>query len=94
MRQPRDRGALTVLPGHTYRPGIWPFQENKIALGCGFTGGSSGSVWLRLYNDAYGYVNGIMSTLDGNGVNRSSYVGTARDPDRTGSALPAPMPTE
>ncbi|NBE84112.1 hypothetical protein [Micromonospora rubida] len=74
---PYDGGWQQYCQGTTYRPGIWPFQENKIALGCGFTGGSSGSVWLRLYNDAYGYVNGIMSTLDGNGVNRSSYFDTA-----------------
>ncbi|GLY25660.1 hypothetical protein [Micromonospora sp. NBRC 101691] len=74
---PFDGGWQQYCQGTTYRPGIWPFQENKIALNCGFTGGSSGSVWLRQYNDAYGYVNGIMSTLDGAGVNRSPYFDTA-----------------
>ncbi|MEU4570273.1 hypothetical protein [Micromonospora sp. NPDC023956] len=74
---PFDGGWQQYCQGTTYRPGVWPFQENKIALGCGFTGGSSGSVWLRQYNDAYGYVNGIMSTLDSAGVNRSSYFDTA-----------------
>ncbi|MFC4107991.1 trypsin-like serine peptidase [Micromonospora zhanjiangensis] len=74
---PYDGGWQQYCQGTTYRPGIWPFQENQIALRCGFTGGSSGSVWLRLYNGSYGYVNGIMSTLDSSGVNRSPYFDTA-----------------
>ncbi|MBO4210583.1 hypothetical protein [Micromonospora echinofusca] len=74
---PYDGGWQQYCQGTTFRPGIWPFQENKIALRCGFTGGSSGSVWLRLYNDAYGYVNGIMSTLSSDGTNKSSYFDTA-----------------
>ncbi len=74
---PYDGGWQWACQGTTYRPGIWPFQENKIALRCGFTGGSSGSVWLRLYNDYNGYVNGIMSTLSSDGTNKSSYFDTA-----------------
>ncbi|MEV0154901.1 hypothetical protein AB0H57_14300 [Micromonospora sp. NPDC050686] len=74
---PYDGGWQQYCQGTTYRPGIWPFQENKIALNCGFTGGSSGSVWLRLYNGSLGYVNGIMSTLGSGGVNKSSYFDTA-----------------
>ncbi|HEX5541574.1 MAG TPA: hypothetical protein VFX60_08420 [Micromonospora sp.] len=74
---PYDGGWQWACEGTTFRPGIWPFQENKIALRCGFTGGSSGSVWLRLYNGAYGYVNGIMSTLSSDGTNKSSYFDTA-----------------
>jgi V8-like Glu-specific endopeptidase len=70
---PYDGGWQQYCQGTTYRPG----SEYKIALNCGFTGGSSGSVWLRLYNDAYGYVNGIMSTLNSAGVNKSSYFDTA-----------------
>ncbi|MFF3852915.1 trypsin-like serine peptidase [Micromonospora sp. NPDC002575] len=70
---PYDGGWQQYCQGTTYRPG----SENKIALNCGFTGGSSGSVWLRLYNDVYGYVNGIMSTLNSAGVNKSSYFDTA-----------------
>ncbi|TDC43741.1 hypothetical protein E1258_32125 [Micromonospora sp. KC207] len=70
---PYDGGWQQYCQGTTYRPG----SEYKIALNCGFTGGSSGAVWLRLYNDAYGYVNGVMSTLNSAGVNKSPYFDTA-----------------
>lgn len=74
---PYDGGWQWACTGTTYRPGTWPFQENKIALNCGFTGGSSGGPWLRLYNGSQGYLNGVMSTLNSSGVNKASYFDTA-----------------
>ncbi|MFB9237886.1 hypothetical protein ACFFWC_20385 [Plantactinospora siamensis] len=74
---PYDGGWQQYCQGTTDRPGIWPFQENKIELHCGFTGGSSGSPWLRLYDGSLGYVNGVMSTLNSSGWNKSSYFDTA-----------------
>jgi len=46
---------------------------SRIALQCGFTGGSSGSPWLKDYNGYTGYVNGDMSTLGSGGWNASPY---------------------
>jgi V8-like Glu-specific endopeptidase len=46
---------------------------SRIAMQCGFTGGSSGGPWLKDYNGSVGYVNGAMSTLGGGGWNASSY---------------------
>lgn len=57
----------------TFRPGTWPFQENKIAMTCNFTGGASGGPWLRNYNGRVGEVNGVMSTQNGEGVSKSAY---------------------
>lgn len=46
-----------------------------IKIGCNFGGGSSGCPWLMSFNNAtgLGQVDGVMSTLDSAGVNRSSY---------------------
>ncbi|WP_246214197.1 trypsin-like serine peptidase [Kitasatospora viridis] len=46
-----------------------------IQIHCNFGGGSSGGPWLRAFDDStgLGYVNGVMSTLDSNGWNASSY---------------------
>jgi V8-like Glu-specific endopeptidase len=46
---------------------------SRIAMHCGFTGGSSGGPWLKDYNGSTGYVNGTMSTLDGAGWNAAAY---------------------
>ncbi|WP_026341368.1 trypsin-like serine peptidase [Actinomadura atramentaria] len=48
---------------------------NKIALGCNFNGGSSGGPWIMNFdnNTGLGQTDGVMSTIDGNGVNRASY---------------------
>ncbi|MGI5215372.1 trypsin-like serine peptidase [Plantactinospora sp. CA-290183] len=74
---PFDGGWQQYCQGTTSRPGTWPFQEYKIQLRCGFTGGSSGAVWLRAYNGNLGYVNGVMSTLNSSGWNKSPYFDTA-----------------
>ncbi|MGC4807507.1 hypothetical protein [Micromonospora sp. DT233] len=70
---PFDGGWQQYCQGNSYQSG------NKMAMNCGFTGGSSGSPWLQGYSDAttLGNIDGIMSTLDGAGVNRSSYFDTA-----------------
>ncbi|WP_320064886.1 hypothetical protein [Micromonospora sp. RTGN7] len=70
---PYDGGWQQYCQGNSYQSG------NKMAMNCGFTGGSSGSLWLQGYSDSttLGNVDGIMSTLDGAGVNRSSYFDTA-----------------
>jgi len=70
---PYDGGWQQYCQGTTDRPGFWPFLENKIELHCGFTGGSSGGPWLRVYNGTWGNVNGVMSTLSSDGWNKSSY---------------------
>jgi V8-like Glu-specific endopeptidase len=46
---------------------------SRIALQCGFTGGSSGGPWLKDYNGSLGNVNGVMSTLGANGWNAAAY---------------------
>jgi V8-like Glu-specific endopeptidase len=74
---PYDGGAQWACQGTTYRPGTWPFQENKIALNCGLTGGSSGGPWLRVYDGSLGALNGVMSTLNSSGTNKASYFDTA-----------------
>lgn len=74
---PFDGGWQQYCQGTTSRPGTWPFQEYKIQLQCGFTGGSSGAPWLRAYNGSLGYVNGVMSTLNSSGWNKSPYFDTA-----------------
>ncbi len=50
-----------------------------IKIGCNFGPGSSGGGWLMSFNNStgLGQVNGVMSTIDGAGVNRSSYFDTA-----------------
>jgi V8-like Glu-specific endopeptidase len=50
---------------------------NTIGLRCGFTGGSSGAPWLTDYDGSTGQVNGVMSTLSGDGTNATSYFDTA-----------------
>lgn len=49
----------------------------KLALGCNFGGGSSGGPWMRVFNQSsgLGQTNGVTSTVDSAGVNRSSYFG-------------------
>jgi V8-like Glu-specific endopeptidase len=46
-----------------------------IKIQCNFGGGSSGGGWLMSFNDStgLGQVDGVMSTLDSGGWNRSSY---------------------
>ena len=69
---PYDGGWQWACQGTTTRFG----SEYKVALQCGFTGGSSGSPWLLQYdnNTGLGYANGAMSTLDySTGWNRASY---------------------
>ena len=75
--------AITILgyPAEAPYNGTWQQYctgttsdwGSTIALHCGFTGGSSGSPWLRAYNGSLGNVNGDMSTLDSNGWNASPY---------------------
>jgi V8-like Glu-specific endopeptidase len=59
--------------GGTFRLGTWPFQENTLATWCNLTGGASGGPWLRNYAGGVGFVNGVMSTKDANGICRSPY---------------------
>jgi V8-like Glu-specific endopeptidase len=69
---PYDGGWQQACQGTTTRFG----SEYKVALQCGFTGGSSGSPWLLQYNNStgLGYSNGAMSTLEpSTGWNRASY---------------------
>ncbi|MEV7418220.1 trypsin-like peptidase domain-containing protein [Streptomyces sp. NPDC089919] len=49
--------------------------DGKIQIKCNFGGGSSGGPWLREYNDANGLgaVNGVTSTVNSDGWNKSSY---------------------
>ncbi|NLU67738.1 trypsin-like peptidase domain-containing protein [Streptomyces sp. HNM0574] len=49
--------------------------DSRISLKCGFGPGSSGGPWLREYNQdsGIGNVNGVMSTVDNDGVNASAY---------------------
>ncbi|WP_432745299.1 S1 family peptidase [Streptomyces sp. JH002] len=49
----------------------------RLRLDCNFGGGSSGGPWLRVYNDStgLGQVNGVTSTVDSAGANRSPYFG-------------------
>lgn len=72
---PYDGGWQWACQGNTTRFG----SEYKIAMQCGFTGGSSGSPWLYAYdnNTGLGYSNGAMSTLDSAGWNRASYFDTS-----------------
>lgn len=72
---PYDGGGQWACQGNTTRFG----SEYKIALQCGFTGGSSGSPWLYGYdnNSGLGYSNGAMSTLDSAGWNKASYFDTS-----------------
>jgi V8-like Glu-specific endopeptidase len=72
---PYDGGWQWACQGNTTRFG----SEFKIALQCGFTGGSSGSPWLYAYdnNTGLGYSNGAMSTLDSAGWNKASYFDTS-----------------
>lgn len=72
---PYDGGWQQACQGNTTRFG----SEFKIAMQCGFTGGSSGSPWFYSYdnNTGLGYANGAMSTLDSAGWNRASYFDTA-----------------
>lgn len=53
--------------------------DNRSKIGCGFGPGSSGGPWLWQYNNStgQGYVRSVMSTVDGNGVNRGPYFDTA-----------------
>ncbi|RCG23005.1 hypothetical protein DTL70_15020 [Streptomyces diacarni] len=50
-------------------------SDGKLALGCDFGGGSSGGPWMREFDQSsgLGQTNGVMSTIDSAGVNRSSY---------------------
>ncbi|HST48840.1 hypothetical protein [Jatrophihabitans sp.] len=69
---PYDGGWQQYCQGTTTRFG----SEYKVALQCGFTGGSSGGPWLLQYdnNTGLGYANGAMSTLEpSTGWNRASY---------------------
>ncbi|HEX8094798.1 trypsin-like serine peptidase [Jatrophihabitans sp.] len=69
---PYDGGWQWACQGTTTRFG----SEYKVALQCGFTGGSSGGPWLLQYdnNTGLGYANGAMSTLEpSTGWNRASY---------------------
>ncbi len=53
--------------------------DNRSQIGCNFGPGSSGGPWLWSYSNAsgLGYVRSVMSTVDGNGVNRGPYFDTA-----------------
>lgn len=53
--------------------------DNRSKIGCNFGPGSSGGPWLWQYNNTTGkgYVRSVMSTIDGNGVNRGPYFDTA-----------------
>ncbi|SPE99491.1 trypsin-like serine peptidase [Streptomyces sp. MA5143a] len=50
-------------------------SDGRIEIQCNFGGGSSGGPWLREFNDSNGLgsVNGVMSTVNSDGWNRSSY---------------------
>lgn len=53
--------------------------DNKSKIRCNFGPGSSGGPWLWDYNNTsgLGYVRSVMSTVDGNGVNKGPYFDTA-----------------
>lgn len=73
---PYDGGWQWACQGTTHRPG----SEYKIAMYCGFTGGSSGGPWFYAYdnNTGLGYSNGAMSTLTpSTGLNKASYFDTS-----------------
>jgi V8-like Glu-specific endopeptidase len=50
-------------------------SDGRIEIQCNFGGGSSGGPWLREFNDSNGLgsVNGVTSTVNSDGWNRSSY---------------------
>ena len=68
----RDNGEI-----QWYCTGTTSDSDGKLALGCDFGGGSSGGPWMREFDESSGLgnTNGVMSTIDNNGVNRSSYFG-------------------
>jgi V8-like Glu-specific endopeptidase len=72
---PYDGGWQWACQGNTTRFG----SEFKIAMQCGFTGGSSGGPWFHQYdsNTGLGYSNGATSTLDTASWNRASYFDTS-----------------
>ncbi|MCW2805983.1 MAG: hypothetical protein JWN06_4200 [Propionibacteriaceae bacterium] len=53
--------------------------DNQSKIGCNFGPGSSGGPWTWNYNNVtgQGFVRSVMSTIDGNGVNRGPYFDTA-----------------
>lgn len=53
--------------------------RQQVQDGRNFGPGSSGGPWLWSYSNAsgLGYVRSVMSTVDGNGVNRGPYFDTA-----------------
>ncbi|WP_030418898.1 hypothetical protein VM636_01625 [Streptomyces sp. SCSIO 75703] len=68
----KDNGQLQwYCQGRTSNSG------GKLALGCDFGGGSSGGPWMREFSESsgLGQTNGVTSTIDSAGVNRSSYFG-------------------
>ncbi|PJE94343.1 hypothetical protein CUT44_29280 [Streptomyces carminius] len=69
----RDSGQVQWwCSGTTERVGI---LDGRIQIKCDFGGGSSGGPWLREYSDSsgLGYANGVMSTVNDAGWNRSPY---------------------
>jgi V8-like Glu-specific endopeptidase len=53
--------------------------DNQSKIGCNFSHGASGGPWLWDYdnNTGQGYARSVMTTLDGDGVNRGPYFDTA-----------------
>lgn len=67
-----DGEVQWVCQGRTSRAGVF---DPRPQLGCNFGEGSSGGPWFREYSDStlLGTSNGVMSTVDGAGVNTSPY---------------------
>lgn len=68
----KDNGQL-----QWYCEGRTSDSGGRLALGCDFGGGSSGGPWMREFSQSsgMGQTNGVTSTIDSAGVNRSSYFG-------------------
>lgn len=70
---PKGDGATQRDCLGTTRDTFNPF-DSRMEIRCYFTGGASGGPWLMFYDDAgtqLGYVNGITSTVEGDGWNKS-----------------------
>ncbi|MCC3651940.1 hypothetical protein LIX60_10760 [Streptomyces sp. S07_1.15] len=71
----RDNGQRQwYCQGTTQRVGV---LDGRIQLRCDFGGGSSGGPWMRQFDESsgLGYTNGVTSTINSEGWNRSSYFG-------------------
>ncbi|GAA4669219.1 peptidase [Streptomyces chumphonensis] len=71
----RDNGQRQwYCTGTTERVSVF---DGKIQLRCDFGGGSSGGPWMRKFDDAsgLGYTNGVTSTVNSDGWNKSPYFG-------------------